>query len=257
MMSKFSYTIVATPRAFDGVHDIRQHNAITSWTLLQPRPKILLCGNDDGIEAAARLHDCVHVPDVMCDRDGMPLIHDIFRIALERAQTDLTVYVNCDILLPPHFPEVLFLVAEKFPDFLMVGGRWDTNVSEAIVFDDMWHHRLLAQGGRLHQPGGTDYVAFPREHWENINIAPFAIGRCRWDNYIIGSEVDRGIPVVDATKMVTVFHQDISVRERRKESKQDKVYVELYRVLRIKRMGNLTDTQWVLLKNGELEKRWP
>jgi len=254
---KKSFTIIATPKTFKGIHKIRQYNAITSWKHLRPEPPIILCGDEYGIKTAVKDLGCEHLPDVLCDRDGMPLISDLFKRTQEFIHTDLTVYVNCDILLPPNFPEALFLVADQFPDFLMVGSRWDTNVSEPVVFDDTWHRRLLAQGGRVHQPGGTDYVAFPREHWENINIAPFAIGRCRWDNYIIGSEVDRGIPVVDATKMVTVFHQDISVRERRKESKQDKVYVELYRVLRIKRMGNLTDTQWMLSKDGKLEKRWP
>lgn len=255
MMSKFSYTIVATPRAFDGVHDIRQHNAITSWTLLQPRPKILLCGNDDGAEAAARLHACVYIPEVLCDRDGIPLIHDIFRIALERAQTDLTVYVNCDILLPPNFPSVLFTVADRFQDFLMVGSRWDTNVDTRIDFDETWHRRLLSQKGRPHPPGGTDYVAFPTDHWKDNLPPPFAVGRCRWDNYLIGNAVDTSIQVVDVTSVLRPIHQNIPP-EKRVTRKCDRIYIELWRAARIKRMGNLSDTQWILDEGG-FRERWP
>ena len=50
----FMLTIFAIPKAFRGHTATIQRNAITSWTMLHPRPEILLFGNESGTEEICR-----------------------------------------------------------------------------------------------------------------------------------------------------------------------------------------------------------
>src|SRR5438552_3655793 len=48
-----SLTILAVPKAFNGHIGVIQRNAISSWTVLSPRPDIRLYGTEDGMAKAA------------------------------------------------------------------------------------------------------------------------------------------------------------------------------------------------------------
>ena len=47
-------TIFTIPKAFNGHIDIIQRNAIKSWTLLEPKCQVILAGDDEGTDLAAR-----------------------------------------------------------------------------------------------------------------------------------------------------------------------------------------------------------
>ncbi|MEY2588608.1 MAG: hypothetical protein QOJ67_592, partial [Acidimicrobiaceae bacterium] len=71
-------TFLATPKAFEGLFNVIQRNAITSWTLLSPRPEIILFGDDPGTAALCEELGLRHVPDVALSDRGTPLLNDIF-----------------------------------------------------------------------------------------------------------------------------------------------------------------------------------
>ena len=51
-------TLFAIPKPFRGQSDLIQRNAITSWTRIEPRPDVLLFGNEEGTaEFEAHLRD--------------------------------------------------------------------------------------------------------------------------------------------------------------------------------------------------------
>jgi len=53
---------------------------------------------------------------------------------------------------------------------------------------------------------GSDYFVFRKELFQDIPA--FALGRAGWDNWMIYAGRRAGFPVVDASEVVTVIHQD-------------------------------------------------
>src|SRR5438552_6747447 len=76
-------TIFAVPKAFHARFKVIQTNAIRSWTLLRPKPEIILFGDDEGTVLIARELGCRHIPHVERNRYGTPLVHSIFVKAQE------------------------------------------------------------------------------------------------------------------------------------------------------------------------------
>jgi hypothetical protein len=154
-----------------------------------------------------------HLPGVACNRWGTPLISAIFELARRSSGAPLLAYVNADILLLPDFVDGSRQVAAQEQRFLIVGRRWDLEVQHELEFGPGWAGRLRAEvqaHGRLHKPSGSDYFVFPREMF--TEIPDFAVGRAGWDNWMIFHARSRGWPVVDATRAITVIHQDHDYR---------------------------------------------
>jgi hypothetical protein len=203
-------TIFAMPKAFRGHFDVIQRNALRSWMLLEPKPEIILLGNDAGVGEVAREFGLVHVPDVRCNSLGTPLVSDIFGKAEMHASNDIMMYINSDIILLSDFMPAVREVSGRFDKFLVTGQRWDADITEALAFDmGGWEENLrqyVVGNAFLHWPTGMDYFVFNRGLWSDI--PDLAIGRMAWDSWLVGKPIDDGQAVVDATEMVMAIHQD-------------------------------------------------
>lgn|SRR5574341_524568 len=201
-------TLFAVPKPFVGATAVIQRNAIESWTRLYPDCEVILCGDDDGVEEAAAKFRTRHIPDVTRNEFGTPLLDSVFEKVEHEAAYPFLCYVNADIILLKDF--LVALQSISFREFLMVGQRWDIDLSEPIDFGtDGWENRLrqrVAETGSLHPPTGIDYFVFPQGAMGRL--LPFAVGRPGWDNWFIYRARSLGIPVVDATKVTTVVHQN-------------------------------------------------
>ena len=202
-------TIFSIPKAFRGHIDVIQRNAITSWTLLHPRPEIILLGDDEGTAAVAKELDVHHCPVVCRNEYGTPLVDDLFEKAHSLARNDVLCYANADIILMSDFMDAVRRVAKWRRRFLMIGRRWDVDVDKRLGFGQQWDGTLrsdTAKRGCLHDEAGIDYMVFRRGVWQQI--PPFAIGRPAWDNWMVYAAHSRGVAVVDATPVVTAIHQN-------------------------------------------------
>ena len=173
-------TFFATPKPFTGHIAVIQRNAITSWTLLRPRPEILLVGDDQGTaEIAAELGVC-HLPVVERNEYGTPLLDDIFTKAAGQATHDLLCYINADILLLGDFMKAAEDIAKWRRNFLMIGRRTDVEIESSPNFaSSNWEIQardLVAREGVLNVAAAIDYFVFPRALYEGI--PPFAVVRC-------------------------------------------------------------------------------
>ena len=201
-------TLFSIPKPFRGHVGVIQRNAIQSWTLIRPRPEIILFGDEDGAAEVARFFGVRHVPEVARNEYGTPLLSDLFGQAQRVATYDLFCYANADIILMSDFVEALQRVAYWRRPFLMVGQRWDLEIGEPLGFSSGWESKLTAHvlaQGVLHPPTGIDYFVFPRGMWRDI--PPFAIGRTVWDNWLIYQARAMRVPVVDATRSLMAVHQ--------------------------------------------------
>lgn len=198
-------TIFATPKAFRGQFENIQLNAITSWTLLEPRPEIILFGDDPGTaEVAARL-GVRHHAEIETNEHGTPRVDLLFAKGQELASNDLVCYVNSDIILTQAFMDGVSaaVTAADGRLFLGVGRKTSLPIDSLLDFGDpAWSSDLTAWAEAEGQEVtyDSDFFLFRRGHWKAI--PPFAIGRCYWSSWFVYDTRRRGIDVFDMTPMV-------------------------------------------------------
>jgi hypothetical protein len=203
-------TLFTAPKPFTDPHIATiQTNAIRSWIALGDNVQVIVIGDEPGMADAARSLGVLHLPQVARNETGTPLISAIFERARQNSTSPLLGYVNADIILMPDILESSRSLKEQAKSFLMVGQRWDLDVTQAVDFGDGWDLRLRAEvhnRGGLHKASGSDYFIYPRGCFQTI--PPFAVGRAGWDNWMIFNARREGWMVVDATQDVMIIHQN-------------------------------------------------
>jgi hypothetical protein len=202
-------SVFSAPKPFTNPHIATiQQNAIQSWLQLGPQVEVILIGDEAGLADVAERMGVKHLPDVRCNAQGTPLVSSIFELARTNSDSPFLAYVNADILLLPDFFKVTRQLANQVEQFLLVGQRWDLDITTAIDFSDGWQGRIeemIRVSGKLHPLGGSDYFIFPRRCF--TRIPDFAIGRAGWDNWMIYEARRNGWRVVDATRGIRLVHQ--------------------------------------------------
>ncbi len=204
-------TIFAMPKPFEGHIATIQRNAITSWTRLRPRPEIILFGEETGTGELARELGLRHVLEVGRNEYGTPLLNDFFAKAQNLSANNTLCYVNSDIVLLSDFMAAVKQVVSWRPRFLMIGRRWDIDITSRINFEQDWERSLrseVLQRAVQRTPDWIDYFVFSRGLYKEI--APFAIGRLWWDNWLVWKAISSGVAVVDASSDVLAVHQNHS-----------------------------------------------
>ena len=203
-------TIFSTPKPFKGHIGIIQRNAITSWTLLHPRPEIILFGNDEGTAEAANDIGVLHVSQISRNEFGTPLLNDFFQKAKQQASHQTLCYVNADIVLMDDLPAALARVGALPTEYLAVGRRWDLDVQGPLNFENTgWQGELQTwarKAGCQRPANWIDYFVFSKEFTDGV--PPFALGRTCWDNWLIWHARSIGLSVVDLSREVTAVHQN-------------------------------------------------
>ena len=209
MTSPKPLTILAMPKPFRGHIGVIQRNAITSWTKLEPRPEIILFGTEEGAADCARELGLVHVVEVARNRQGTPLLADIFAKAELHASHDIFAYVNADIILSVEFTSAVERIERTFPEFLAVGRRTNLAIRELLNYsDEGWEEKLkqrMRLEGWLESHTGIDCFVFRRGTYEQV--PPLAIGRVWFDQWCIKYARKKGLPVVDLTQFAPLIHQ--------------------------------------------------
>jgi hypothetical protein len=199
-------TLFTVPKPWTGHVGVIQHNAVGSWKELGDQVEVILCGDEDGVGSAAARLGVRHVPDVERNEYGTPLLDSAFRAARDASQSPLLAYANADIIL---FRDFLDAAARLPPTHLMCGARWNVDLEEQLDFDRPWEshvRRLIETNGFRAPPFYIDYFVFSRDS-PLVDLPRFAVGRPRWDNWMIFRARTLGIPVVDATRYVDAVHQ--------------------------------------------------
>jgi hypothetical protein len=202
-------TIFSIPKAFKGHIGIIQRNAIRSWTKLEPRPEIILLGNDDGTAEVAREFGLRHLPNVATSDHGTPLLSDLFRQAEAAASSSWMCYVNADILLLGDFAGAFETVRQRMPKFLMVSKRINLDVPEMLTFEAGWEPRMKARRDTTGVDGdytNIDIFVFPKGMYGRV--PDFAIGRLWFDHWLIKAVREQNLPVVDVSLAAPLLHQN-------------------------------------------------
>src|SRR5712671_3528620 len=197
-------TLFSTPKPFRGHSGVIQRNALQSWKLLHPEIEIILFGNDEGAAEVCAELGLRHEPDIIANPSGTKRLDSIFGRAQQIASKNLLCYANCDIVLTKDFRVALEQLLKWQSPFLMVGRRWDANVSAPIDFSRTdWEQELVGlarREGYQRFYHNIDYFLFPRGLY--AEIPPLVIGRVGWDPWLVGKAHDAGAAVVDVSDLV-------------------------------------------------------
>lgn len=202
-------TIFSAPKPFTNPHIANiQRNAIASWTKL-PEVDIILLGDEPGLADAARKLGVKHLENIPRSPSGAPLMDAMFTLARQHGTGQFLCIINADIILFPDFVETAKQAAAQREKFVLLGQRWDLDVTQPIDFSGEWVDRLRStvhHQGVLHRPAGSDYFLFPAACY--TDIPAFTIGRAGWDNWMIYKARKEGWAVIDATPSVMIVHQN-------------------------------------------------
>lgn len=203
-------TILTSLRPFEGDAAVRQRNALASWRALGPEVEIMAFASPGGLGDAADEYGVKQVSGLPAFEGRLPRVDAFFAYAQEHGQHDLQVYLNGDIILFPDFAGVMRKI--RLPRWVAIGQRTDVGVSEELAFGEAGKalRDKLFSVGQLHDIGGIDYFVWRRGSLPPL--PPLYLGSAAWDNIFIYCCRRSGIPVVDATCAVTVFHQNHEAR---------------------------------------------
>jgi hypothetical protein len=203
-------TLFSAPKAFNDPHiSLIQRNAVRSWLALDGQVEVLLMGDEPGLKEAARGLGVRLIPITERAESGAPKISALFAAAHREARHANLCYLNADIILLDNFLRGVERSAERLKSFLLVGQRWDVKIEVDLFSGGDWQdtlHSIMQDGAELHPPMGSDYFVFPRDQF--TGIPDFVLGRAGWDNWMIYQGRHLKIPVIDATRAITVVHQE-------------------------------------------------
>ncbi len=202
-------TLFSIPKPFQGPISTIQRNALKSWRLNDGVSEIVVFGDEDGLADAAKEFDLWHFAKVECNEFGTPIVGDIMLRAQNFAYTKYLCYINTDIILIDPLVRLVEKASRRFKWFIIVGRRTNLDVTEEINTSEDWRGWLrqrIQDECVLHPETGIDYIIFPRGLVQEM--PPFTVGRPAWDNWLIFHMAQQRIPIIDATPVMTVVHQN-------------------------------------------------
>lgn len=207
-------TFITTFKPFKPPFDTIQLNALRSWLRFCPPCEIVVIGAEEGVEEA--IGDMPYVTTVSTVKrsaSGAPLLDDFIRTGELLAKHELICLVNGDIIIADDILRVVKIVKKRFNNrFLLTCRRYNTIITELI--NSNWHEKIKLLRDQIRtaylgrKPRGTDLFVFGKGLFDEI--PPFAIGRLVHARWFIYKGLSMGIPVIDATDVLTVIHQQHS-----------------------------------------------
>jgi len=237
-------TIATLPKPFIGHIGIIQRNAILSWLHLQPRPDVILLGDEKGTAEIAAELNIKHLPSVECNTLGTPFLSSAFRMIEEHAKADLICYSNCDIMLFSGHMKAFSLIRERFAKFLIVGECINLDVRTPVNFQDAtWQSLLFSDAKERGKRRGSnaDFFLFPRGAFPEF--LPLTLGRPFFDNWILYEARRLHLPVIDITPVAKAIHQNHFYSAVAGETTATHKGVEAHESLRL--LGGWNHVYWI------------
>jgi len=204
-------TIFTVPKSFLGNPHIRmiQRNTAQNLANLGSDVDPILIGDDDGVAETAQEFGIRHIPNIERNPQGTPLVSSAFQLARENSSSPLLACINADNLLLPDFVDTARSVANQAEKFLLVGQRYELDITEPLEFGAGWPDHIRGEIEKRAKPLGpsaVEYMIFPRDCLKDI--PPFAFGRSGWDNWIAYKARRDHLPMIDATGSIVLGHQN-------------------------------------------------
>ncbi len=252
-------TIFSTPRPFHGIFATIQRNAIRSWLALHPEVEVILFNDEENSTLQVAEEFGVRcVTNVAVNEFGTPVLDDVFANVRRLAHHEVVGQVNTDILLLKDFTDAIGSVRHALGTrpFLMVGRRWNLDVTAPIEFGAAWQRDVLERvhrQGKLHTRG-LDYWVFPLSL--TVQPPPFAVGRWGIDSWFVYRARTFRIPVIDATDVVTAIHQNHDYPRMKAPFFEAEIARNVTLAGGQSRLASILAADWILTEEGLRKPRF-
>lgn len=196
--------IFSVPKPFIGEFDVIQNNAIRSWLSIKPRPRIVLLGDEKGIEEVAQRYNIETVKTIHRNKEETPLLDSIFKIISSYKNESLKMFINSDIILLEFPMHTINQMKQKFKSCVIVGRRFEKLIRTPIKTDEINKNSFI-KGLSYKSNSWIDYYIFTDNCFPIV--PPFALGRTFWDKWLVGSVLKNNIPLIDGTNDICAIHQ--------------------------------------------------
>jgi len=211
--------------------------------------QIVLFGDDEPGAQQEAMNLSVHVLPMERTEKGAPLLPYIIDQAHQAELYDIRCLVNADIILGPEFAGAVEKVANTFDQFLLSARRIKVHVDNEIDFSDPeWMARLKALDCKLGISSAIDLFCY-RGDWLR-DVPPFGVGRTSWDNWMVRTAVQAGVPFIDGTPVFLAWHQEHEIRKPKNEINRNRALLGTSSVI-----GTFNDATWRINGKGELAER--
>jgi hypothetical protein len=207
-------TFFTTAKPFVGHNGVIQRNALKSWILVHPDAEVILFGDDGGGAYVAQELGIRHEVYTERNESGSNRVDYMFARAQAIARHGVLCYSNCDIMFTQDFRSALERVLILHKEFLMIGRRWDTAITQPRDFTNPdWQKQirnLALLTGTQRTPDWIDYFVFSRGLF--TDLPPLVVGRVFWDNWMVWKALAANKPVIDASMQIIAVHQNHDYR---------------------------------------------
>jgi len=212
-MSACFLTLYTWPESFADPHSAKiQRNAVRSWLRLEPRPEILVFGDEPGVKEYCQEFGLRRVADRLEVIDGTVRIRDMAESAERQSDASFYCFINADIILTDSLLRALERIS-SLPHFLLGASPWNVDITEDLTFDPGWQETLEKQArvqNDLRSRAASDFFVYRKGY---LSAAPSLImGRPYVDNGLMWYARKRGDALVDGTPGIFTVHQNHDYR---------------------------------------------
>lgn len=195
--------IFTVPKPFKGEFAQIQEKAILSWLVMRPKPTIVLCGDEEGVQAMTKKYKLFHIRRIRTSKNGIPLLNSVFDEVQKRYKDEIYIYVNSDIIFLDSPTKIVRSLSQRFPSFLAVGRRFE--MKSMGISPPQMKKRIKEGNAVLKNHSWMDYFIFTPGVFPAL--PPFLLGRTFWDKWLLWKCIQKGISVIDVTEDFRAVHQ--------------------------------------------------
>lgn len=195
-------TIFTTCRSFEiEEFAIIQRNALTSWSLLNPKPEIFVMGIEPGVTDICKEFGFTQVKEIEYTEYGTPLLNSMIEMAEEKASYSNMLLISSDVVIFQSMARALEVLVGKFKNqFCGVARKLQQPKIELLDFSLNWQDKVKENVNYSLITSG-DFFLYPKGFWGNV--PEFVIGRAHCDNWLFYEAAIKNC-LVDMTGVVEI-----------------------------------------------------
>jgi len=177
-----------------------QTDALLSWQKLDPKPEIIIIGNDPGTAQACRQNGFIHIPEVECSETGTPVCIDFIRQAEKRASNDIMLLCSGDIFITQDTIEAAKAISKQMDEFCVVPRKKFVDIENGVPVRDV----ICGTGTPWATWQGGDYYLHSKGIFEGM--PNFLVGRHYVERWMYRWLCNKNA-LIDGTLAITCLHQ--------------------------------------------------
>jgi hypothetical protein len=237
---------VTIPRSFHQPYLISQSNALNAIKKYNPKSKIILYSDDDGVADFAKKNNYI-APKNIQKIDQLPLVNSAIDYAALLYPDSYICFINSDILVMGNLiPLITFLNQSRLKKpYILTAYRREANINKILSSND-FDQLSLQSNLILGRHSALDMFIMHSSMVNVIDMPIYRVGRIGWDSWVAAKVRRLGFNFIDISAVLRVIHQDHPVVH---DKSSWSVLWEDWYSHGISNFGSLVDCNYFLLKD--------